>query len=76
MPQVQDQSLNLLTCSPACYYCTTAAPLKPTSNIGQTLLNHEFQNFYKQTRFNILCLTCGGILYKSFGQSTRLETSS
>ena len=26
MPQVQDQSLNLLTCSPASYHCATAAP--------------------------------------------------
>ena len=29
--QAQDQSLNLLTCSPACYHCDMAAPYRLTS---------------------------------------------
>ena len=36
MPLTQDISFELLTCSPACYYCATAAPTHVTINYHYT----------------------------------------
>ena len=38
MPQVQDQSLDLLTCSPAHYHCTMAAPYNTPQSSPQRIL--------------------------------------
>ena len=37
MPQVQDRSIEMLTCSPTCYHCATAAP-RPEISINVSRL--------------------------------------
>ena len=38
MPQVQDQSLDLLICSPGCYHCAVAAQRKDKNALSSDYL--------------------------------------